>query len=67
MATGMVQIPLEWDDEWAHGKFQNAFESVHSGHTVGVHILEWALRVGVRVRVHEYEVPTAREREVPRQ
>ena len=33
MAIGMVQVPLEWSDEWAHGKFQDAYERVPSGHT----------------------------------
>ena len=29
----MIQFRLEWGDEWAHGKFQDAYESVCSGHT----------------------------------
>ena len=28
--------------EWAHGKFQDAYESVQWAHRVGVHMLEWA-------------------------
>ena len=38
----MIQVRLEWGDEWAHGKFQDACESVRSGHRVGVRMLEWA-------------------------
>ena len=29
----MIQVRLEWGDEWAYGKFQDANESVRSGHT----------------------------------
>ena len=28
--------------DWAHGKLQDTYESVRSGHRVGVRMLEWA-------------------------
>ena len=65
MANGMVQVRLEWGDEWANGKFQNAFESVHSGHTEWVCGCLSGHRVGVRML--EWAGSTARKRVVPRE
>ena len=38
----MIQVCLEWGDEWAHGKFQDAYECAQWAHRVGVRVLEWA-------------------------
>ena len=60
MATGMVQVPLEWSDDWAHGNFQDAYESVRSWHRVGVRMLEWAGSTA-RKRVVPRELSAARD------